>query len=404
MKKKEVCFFVSDLNTTFVVDEVKNLSNRFEKVNVYVFDNSMSCTFKENVTVKAFDFKTYRTSATLKRHLFPFLGIVLSELIVFPKYLLHMKQFQRAVSELLRSFHVMDQLQQVKIVEKNALYYTYWFNQWATVLAIAKKKKLISSFITRAHGTDLYEYRVPVTKHIPFRRFQLKNAAHVFSVSETGAKYLSQKYPVYKNKIHTSYLGSEDNGEGFFDPQGIFTIVSCAHVRNIKRIHMIPEILMHADFPVRWIHIGGMAKNDPTCDMLVKNIAEVETQNKLVSVEMKGNLLPEQVVDFYKITSVNLFLSVSVTEGLPVSMMEAISYGIPILATDVGGCKEIATNNTGRLIPSDFNTKQVADVIAEIKDSSLNTIQGRKEIREFWRSVFEVQGNFSAFLKTAMGS
>ncbi|MCD6068715.1 MAG: glycosyl transferase family 1 [Bacteroidetes bacterium] len=404
MKKKEVCFFVSDLNTTFVVDEVKNLSDRFEKVNVYVFDNSVSYTFKGNVIVKAFDFKTYRTSATLKRHIFTFLGIVLSELIVFPKYLLHMKQFQRAVSELLRSFHVMDQLQQVKIVEKNALYYTYWFNQWATVLVIAKKKKLISSFITRAHGTDLYEYRVPVTKHIPFRRFQLKNAAHVFSVSETGAKYLSQKYPVYKNKIHTSYLGSEDNGEGFFDPQGIFTIVSCAHVRNIKRIHMIPEILMHADFPVRWIHIGGMAKNDPTCDMLVKNIAEVETQNKLVSVEMKGNLLPEQVVDFYKITSVNLFLSVSVTEGLPVSMMEAISYGIPILATDVGGCKEIATNNTGRLIPSDFNTKQVADVIAEIKDSSLNTIQGRKEIREFWRSVFEVQGNFSAFLKTAMGS
>jgi glycosyltransferase involved in cell wall biosynthesis len=38
----------------------------------------------------------------------------------------------------------------------------------------------------------------------------------------------------------------------------------------------------------------------------------------------------------------DLFVSSSVTEGLPVSLLEAMSVGLPALVTDVGGMSEIA--------------------------------------------------------------
>ena len=44
---------------------------------------------------------------------------------------------------------------------------------------------------------------------------------------------------------------------------------------------------------------------------------------------------------------VDLFLTVSANEGIPVSIMEAQSFGIPVIATDVGGISEIVNNVNG---------------------------------------------------------
>ena len=46
---------------------------------------------------------------------------------------------------------------------------------------------------------------------------------------------------------------------------------------------------------------------------------------------------------------IDLFINTSSSEGVPVSIMEALSVGIPIIATDVGGTKEIVTKTTARI-------------------------------------------------------
>ena len=76
-----------------------------------------------------------------------------------------------------------------------------------------------------------------------------------------------------------------------------------------------------------------------------------------------GDLQEKDVFRTYLAGSINLFVSVSETEGLPVSIMEAISFGIPVMATDVGGCREIANAHTGVLISKDFDVKSVAEEI-----------------------------------------
>lgn len=49
-------------------------------------------------------------------------------------------------------------------------------------------------------------------------------------------------------------------------------------------------------------------------------------------------LLGNQLVyDFYRNNDVDVFVNLSESEGIPVSIIETISFGVPVVATDVGG-------------------------------------------------------------------
>lgn len=397
-EKDTVYFFTNELNVSFVQEEIMNLSLHFKEVNVHAFDTNGAPVFPLNVKVKKADFSGYSTSGALFSNPFSFLFLSLGELLSCPRYLLYFPIYLKTLSGLLRCSYLAERLKK-EVARPDAVFYSFWFNQWATVLSLLVKNKIIAGYSTRTHGTDLYEFRVPKTKHIPFRWFQLKRVLEVFSVSKKGEAYLKQKYPAHTKKIHSSYLGSRDSGPGCFDAQSIFTIVSCANVRNIKRIHLIPEILENLDVPVKWIHIGS--ENPDSSDRtlaLYKRNKEKLALKKNIAAEFKGKMSNAEVMRFYKENSINLFVSVSETEGLPVSMMEAISFGIPVLSTDVGGCSEIVNDATGILIPADFEPKTVAAVIEHFMGSEKNTQVFRNKVREFWQENFNVEVNFNNFL------
>ena len=44
-------------------------------------------------------------------------------------------------------------------------------------------------------------------------------------------------------------------------------------------------------------------------------------------------------------------------------MMEAISFGIPVIGTNVGGVKEIINTDTGILLEKDFEVKTLSSLI-----------------------------------------
>ena len=72
-----------------------------------------------------------------------------------------------------------------------------------------------------------------------------------------------------------------------------------------------------------------------------------------VTWELAGQLDHREVLSFYERHHVDALLSLSLSEGLPVSMMEAQSYGIPIVACAVHGVPEIVNERTGILLPPD---------------------------------------------------
>lgn len=398
---KTVFFFCSNYSISFVQTEIENLARKFK--HVVIISDSLYAEIKlpnvsVNVVEKTADgllllcFKNFRTiSYTL-----------FSELFSSKVYILNLGSVKKVIGEMLDILRYKQSvLTLIKGNEMDAFFYSFWFNKWASLLSIFKLNNIIKHYTVRVHGADLFEERVPVIKKLSFRKFQLKFVDEVFSVSKVGENYLKKKYPTYSSKVFTSYLGTSEFGINPFRKENVFTVVSCARVRNIKRIHVLAEMIASIDFEVKWIHIGD--ENEKSTDPTVKQYFLMKNKigsNPKVNFCPMGELSNKEVINLYKSVSINLFVSVSETEGLPVSMMEAISFGIPILATDVGGCKEIVNENTGLLINKDFNHQEFINALKGFKNSNMNTENFRTKARKFWSNNFNVHVNFENFLNS----
>lgn len=274
--------------------------------------------------------------------------------------------------------------------------YSYWFNDLAIIAAVIKNTFPSIKTISRAHGFDLFEEQNK-NNYIPFRNFQFKYIDEIYSVSKKGELYLKMRYPKFENKIDTCYLGTENTNEIFFDINLSFTIVTCSIIRNVKRLHLMIDILKSIKFDLTWHVLGNGAEEDN----LKKSCLELPPNIKVV---FHGYLSQKKIYDFYKSHSVNLFCSLSSSEGIPVSMMEAISFGIPIMSTDVGGCNEICNDETGFLIYKNFDSTDVAEKINEFKYSKKNTNDFRKQVKKFWLINFSAKENYNYFIKTMISS
>jgi colanic acid/amylovoran biosynthesis glycosyltransferase len=279
----------------------------------------------------------------------------------------------------------------LKQQDKNSIFYSYFFNDVAVSLALLKKYDSAYQVVSRTHGFETYKEQAPF-HYIPFQKFKLKYIDYILPVSKQGKNYLINQFPNYSHKIKAMYLGTQSHTH--INPFNTsISIVSCAYVRSIKRLDLIPNALRLIDFPVSWTIIGD-GEDLPKIKALCKELP------KHISVKFLGNKSEKEIQDIYKTIPYSFLLSTSSSEGLPISMMEAISFGIPIISTDVGGCNEIATEETGILISKDFSSDNLKDAILEFKNSHFNQSEVRVNIKNFWMLNFNCDTNFNQFLKT----
>jgi glycosyltransferase involved in cell wall biosynthesis len=275
-------------------------------------------------------------------------------------------------------------------VGKELVFYSYWFDECATLLSILKHYGQVNKFYSRAHGFDLYEYR-NLLGFTPFREWQLKMVDKVYTVSKEGHTYLADKYSEYRNKIAHSYLGIENSNIGTKKSGEPFTIVSCSNLIPLKRVDMIAEIIYKSEFAVKWVHFGDGTDLDK-----VKKCIETNT-NKNVVCEIKGRISNTELMKYYSENHIDLFINLSLYEGLPVSIMEAISFGIPVIATNVGGTSEIVNEITGILVDVKDTSDKIVNQIKLVENKT--KFFNREEIRSFFLENFRAEKNYKIFIK-----
>jgi len=153
------------------------------------------------------------------------------------------------------------------------------------------------------------------------------------------------------------------------------------------------EILKNVKQPVKWVHFGdGSSMSD------IKLLAKEQLSHH--QFEFKGRLENfEDVLKYYIDHTVNLFITTSSTEGMPVTIMEALSFGVPVMATDVGGISEMITDKTGLLLNKDVDIEKATRFIENFKDSVYNTVEKRKEIRAYWEDNFKAEKAYTEFIE-----
>ena len=117
--------------------------------------------------------------------------------------------------------------------------------------------------------------------------------------------------------------------------------------------------------------------------------------------QITGHLSNSEILRFYRENPVDLFVNVSASEGLPVSMMEAMSYGIPVAATDVGGVSELVQpGQNGFLWAVDVTPPVIAQTLTDF----FHTPSSRKwALREAawqtWHEMVNAEVQYPAFVK-----
>jgi glycosyltransferase involved in cell wall biosynthesis len=77
------------------------------------------------------------------------------------------------------------------------------------------------------------------------------------------------------------------------------------------------------------------------------------------------------------IPSVDLFVLPSISEGSPITILESLASGVPVVATDVGGVGEILTSETGKIVQPGSATS-----LAQVIDELLTDPDLRKQLAE----------------------
>lgn len=274
--------------------------------------------------------------------------------------------------------------------------YSYWFYDAAAAGALLaadlRKRGVRVSLVSRAHGFDIHAERSEYG-YLPMRFFLLNAVDRLFPCSMDGVRTIVDEYPEFQSKIRVSYLGTRDAGEAPGSREE-FHLVSCSYMVPVKRLHRIIEALREADFPVRWTHLGS-----GPLEKELKALAESLPPN--VRAEFAGHMENKAVLNYYKTHGVTAFVNVSSSEGIPVSVMEACSFGLPVVATDVGGTSEIVEDGrNGLLLPADFTPSELLAKLRALRDMSPEEYAGMcTASRSVWRERFSAERNYGKFYR-----
>ena len=116
-------------------------------------------------------------------------------------------------------------------------------------------------------------------------------------------------------------------------------------MKKVKKID--PEIKLH---------VVGEGK-------IRKKLIEWSSKEKL-NIEFYGNLQDNQLNDLYKSVSVQIIPSIF--EGFGLTVLEGMAKGIPIIATDVDGIREVIETNENGILINYGNSYMLAKKIVDL--------------------------------------
>ncbi|MFC6099481.1 glycosyltransferase [Olivibacter domesticus] len=387
-----ICFTASfpyGNKETFFENELPYLSVAFERVIIYPLYNPTSNESKRKVPINV---DVYPTFVSKNKAIRVFSGIFnfspvsyyIKDLFEQKVYLsvFNIKKWFNSLLSFRTSYATLKE--RLKKIDKKCMLYSYWAEAPLFVTSLCKQKVKV----IRMHRSDFY---LEVNNnYLPLRQQIYDSSDLLLPISRDIAETLKSHYNINERKIFLNYLGVDNNkGPQIYNyDSSLIRIVSCSRVDPIKRVDLIAEALLkyQGSKKIEWHHFGdGML-----FEALKKKVKETLREN--VQIYLHGWSTQEQIYNFYETNEVTWFINVSLHEGVPVSIMEALSFGIPVIATNVGGTAESVNETNGFIVPVTINSEELLNKILEIEDRSY--LERRNQAFITWKSQFVAKTNY----------
>lgn len=287
--------------------------------------------------------------------------------------------------------------------DEEGVLYSYWMSYGALGVALAKcrlKEGDRWKFVCRAHGYDIRDGE----KSIPLREFTWRWLDAVFPVSTYGAEVLSVQRGALPLKVHVAYLGVHGVAQppaAVVDRNKVL-FVSCSGAKAVKRLDLMLRLIeafasSNGKLQVVWEHFG----DGELLANLQESAAQAMQRCGNLHVVWRGAVDNAEVLRAYQSLGGAIFLNTSESEGLPVSIMEALSAGFPTVATEVGGTAEALRDGAGELISAAPWPQEFMGAVCKVRESYTQYSQRAREVFEerFW-----AEQNYKDFYSKILGA
>ena len=253
------------------------------------------------------------------------------------------------------------------LLPEDTVYYTFWFDHATTALA-EMSRDFPLTFVSRAHGYDVYDLAYGRNRVRFLRDFTLSRITSLYPVARKGMEYLDRLYPGHRDKMNVRLLGSVKPDKSFITRchdagDDTVTILSVARVSPEKRVLLNLDFvkslaLMYPDKRIEWIHVGdGPLMNE------LRDRCSADRLPANLKIDLKGSLPNAEIHDIYKENTIDWTLLLSESEGTPITICESFSYGVPVIATRVGGVPDMIDAGSGVLVDADMPVSEMAEAI-----------------------------------------
>ncbi|MEY8324121.1 glycosyltransferase [Lachnospiraceae bacterium 54-11] len=294
-----------------------------------------------------------------------------------------------------------DWLEKESIIDKNdkGVIYSYWYNHRVLGFQMMRKEYPYLKILTRAHGYDLYKERREYSWQ-PYKTVMDTVLDKIIFISEHGLKYYLQNFNMNEHKMkkyEICKIGVGAQRTCINHQRHVpFLLVSCSSVIPLKRVEMIIDALAEInEFDVKWVHFGDGLKFDE-----VRKRAQLKLGDKKnIKYEFKGYMDNRQILLYYAEEMPDCFITVSSTEGSPVSVQEALAFGTPMIGTAVGGIPEMINGN-GILLDGNPLIENIVSAINEIvflDDAKYYDM--RKKSYQIWKEDYNQTENIKRFME-----
>ncbi len=278
--------------------------------------------------------------------------------------------------------------------EPSTVVYAYWMSELA-MAGIHAARRMDARICSRAHGWDLYEERHPY-RYLPFRGFLAKKLDVSLPISSDGqARLMSRGF----RRVEIARLGVQRMRSS--PPSEVsqkVTLVSISSLIPLKRVDALIEALQ--DFgpdELRWVHFG----DGPEAETL-------RTAAKSLTIDQKwpGHLSNDQLkVRLKALSHSAVLINTSRFEGIPVSMMEAMSLGIACMGPEVGGIAEIIDHGiNGYLTDADSIVPSTRQAVRSYLGSPLEErLAMKRAAYQTWLNKYDAETNYRHFIRQLIG-
>ena len=248
---------------------------------------------------------------------------------------------------------------------------------WCAPVAMLIAHLSETGFSFILHGADIFY--VP-----PANMAQLVNCSKFcVTISKFNKKYLlSQWQSIEPEKVQVLHCGIDTDkflptvkSHVNYEPIKLLTVARLVKLKNIPLLISICENLCKQGLEYTCKIVGdGPERTD-----LEEQIRKLGLEKQIT---LKGVISQENLVSIYQ--NADIYLLTSISEGIPVTVMEAFASGLPVIAPNITGMSELVIDGqNGFLFPEGNPDRAVDAIIRVAEDSGLRTkmgIRGREKV------------------------